>query len=129
MKTNTELSANFFVDQIRQLSKTIQPKDFSDDSKAKNNKIKDLTSFLVAFYSLVYSKDQGLFTESLGENFGYKIQFELDETPVLANVDGLGTQKNELKLKYWYNIGPIDKNGDLISVVHETKKRNSNSSS
>ncbi|WP_408605785.1 P97 family adhesin [Mesomycoplasma dispar] len=122
MKTNTELSANFFVDQIRQLSKTIQPKDFSDNSKAKNNKIKDLTSFLVAFYSLVYSKDQGLFTESLGENFGYKIQFELDETPVLANVDGLGTQKNQLKLKYWYNIGPIDKNGDLISVVHETKK-------
>ncbi|AJR11951.1 Uncharacterised protein [Mesomycoplasma dispar] len=121
MKTNTELGAKFFVDQIKQLASTIKKGDFLTEKK--KNKITSLTDFLAAFYSLVYTKDQGLFTESLGENFNYKIQFELENTPVLANVDALGSQKNQLKLKYWYNIGPVDQNGNLISVVHQTGKQ------
>lgn len=122
MKTNTELGAKYFVEQIRQHASQIKPKDFLTEKQ--KNKIQDLTSFLLAFYSLVYSKDQGLFTETLGENFGYKIQFKLD--PVLANVSTTDQNEQALKIKYWYNIGPIDQNGNLISIVNKTKQQTLN---
>ncbi|MDO6857574.1 hypothetical protein Q4504_03800, partial [Mesomycoplasma ovipneumoniae] len=43
--------------------------------------------------------------------------------PNLTNVDALEKQNDQnLKVKYWYNIGPVDKNGDLVSVIYQTKK-------
>ncbi|MDW2907247.1 hypothetical protein R7U61_03550, partial [Mesomycoplasma ovipneumoniae] len=73
--------------------------------------------------SLAYSKQksQKLFTGNFGKDFNYKIQFSLE--PNLTNVDALEKPNDEkLKVKYWYNIGPVDKNGDLVSVIYQTKK-------
>ncbi|WP_341508213.1 P97 family adhesin [Mesomycoplasma ovipneumoniae] len=121
MKTNSSFSPEYFIKQIElQSNKITQPNFSSPDGK---NNIENLTDFLAAFYSLAYSKqkDQKLFTGNFGNDFNYKIQFSLE--PNLTNVDALEKSNDEkLKIKYWYNIGPIDKNGDLVSVIYQTKK-------
>ncbi len=121
MKTNSSFSPEYFIKQIELQSNQItQPNFSSTDNK---NNIENLTDFLAAFYSLAYSKqkDQKLFTGNFGKDFNYKIQFSLE--PNLTNVDALEKQKDQnLKVKYWYNIGPVDKNGDLVSVIYRTKK-------
>ncbi|MDW2927841.1 hypothetical protein R7X43_02300 [Mesomycoplasma ovipneumoniae] len=121
MKTNSSFSAEYFIKQIElQSNKFTQPDFSSPDGK---NNIENLTDFLAAFYSLAYlkQKDQKLFTGNFGNDFDYKIQFSLE--PNLTNVDALEKQNDQnLKVKYWYNIGPVDKNGDLVSVIYQTKK-------
>ncbi|MHA0315190.1 P97 family adhesin [Mesomycoplasma ovipneumoniae] len=121
MKTNSSFSPEYFIKQIElQSNKFTQPNFSSTDNK---NNIENLTDFLAAFYSLAYSKQksQKLFTGNFGKDFNYKIQFSLE--PNLTNVDALEKQNDEkLKVKYWYNIGPVDKNGDLASVIYQTKK-------
>ncbi|MDW2893715.1 P97 family adhesin [Mesomycoplasma ovipneumoniae] len=121
MKTNLSFSPEYFIKQIELQSKQISEPNFSQQNN-KNN-IENLTDFLVAFYSLAYSKqkEQKLFTGNFGKDFNYKIQFSLE--PNLTNVDGLEKSNDQnLKIKYWYNIGPVDKNGDLVSVIYQTKK-------
>ncbi|MDW2933251.1 P97 family adhesin [Mesomycoplasma ovipneumoniae] len=121
MKTNSSFSPEYFIKQIELQSNKFTKPDFSQQT-GKNN-IENLTDFLAAFYSLVYSKqkDQKLFTGNYGKDFNYKIQFSLE--PNLTNVDALEKPDAEkLKIKYWYNIGPVDKNGDLVSVIYQTKK-------
>ncbi|MDW2925087.1 hypothetical protein R7Y11_02700 [Mesomycoplasma ovipneumoniae] len=121
MKTNSSFSPEYFIKQIELQSNKITKPDFSTQDN-KNN-IENLTDFLAAFYSLAYSKqkDQKLFTGNFGNDFNYKIQFSLE--PNLTNVDALGkSSEKDLKIKYWYNIGPVDKNGDLASVIYQTKK-------
>ncbi|WP_341513239.1 P97 family adhesin [Mesomycoplasma ovipneumoniae] len=121
MKTNSSFSPEYFIKQIElQSNQSIQPNFSSTDGK---NNIENLTDFLAAFYSLSYSKqkNQKLFTGNFGKDFNYKIQFSLE--PNLTNVDALEKPDAEkLKVKYWYNIGPVDKNGDLVSVIYQTKK-------
>ncbi|MDW2929494.1 hypothetical protein R7X75_03555, partial [Mesomycoplasma ovipneumoniae] len=121
MKTNSSFSPEYFIKQIELQSNKITKPDFS--STENKNNIENLTDFLAAFYSLAYSKQksQKLFTGNFGKDFNYKIQFSLE--PNLTNVDALEKSKTEnLKVKYWYNIGPVDKNGDLVSVIYQTKK-------
>ncbi|WDV48412.1 hypothetical protein PWA39_02660 [Mesomycoplasma ovipneumoniae ATCC 29419] len=123
MKTNSSFSPEYFIKQIElqlQSNQITQPNFSSTEGK---NNIENLTDFLAAFYSLAYSKQksQKLFTGNFGKDFNYKIQFSLE--PNLTNVDALEKPKDEnLKIKYWYNIGPVDKNGDLASVIYQTKK-------
>ncbi|MXR10690.1 hypothetical protein DR088_00640 [Mycoplasma hyopneumoniae] len=121
IKTESAFSTRDFVEHIRELAKSIKPKDFIQE-KGKNP-ITNLSEFLVAFYSLIYSKDQGLLAESLGQNLDYKIQFELE--PISLNV-AVSQEKtnlnNNLRLKYWYKIGSVDQNGNLIQVIYQTKK-------
>ncbi|MEG3825791.1 hypothetical protein MOV3098_00915 [Mesomycoplasma ovipneumoniae] len=121
MKTNSSFSPEYFIKQIElQSNQSTQPNFSSTDGK---NNIENLTDFLAAFYSLAYSKqkNQKLFTGNFGKDFNYKIQFSLE--PNLTNVDALEKPDAEkLKVKYWYNIGPVDKNGDLVSVIYQTKK-------
>ncbi|MEG7280087.1 hypothetical protein V6B68_01315 [Mesomycoplasma ovipneumoniae str. Black Butte] len=121
MKTNSSFSPEYFIKQIElQSNQSTQPNFSSTDGK---NNIENLTDFLAAFYSLAYSKQksQKLFTGNFGKDFNYKIQFSLE--PNLANVDALEKSNDQnLKVKYWYNIGPVDKNGDLVSVIYQTKK-------
>ncbi|MDW2930262.1 hypothetical protein R7X80_00145 [Mesomycoplasma ovipneumoniae] len=121
LKTNSSFSPEYFIKQIElQSNKFTQPNFSSTDNK---NNIENLTDFLAAFYSLAYSKQksQKLFTGNFGKDFNYKIQFSLE--PNLTNVDALEKPHAEkLKVKYWYNIGPVDKNGDLVSVIYQTKK-------
>ncbi|VEU71810.1 Uncharacterised protein [Mesomycoplasma ovipneumoniae] len=121
MKTNSSFSPEYFIKQIElQSNQSTQPNFSSTEGK---NNIENLTDFLAAFYSLAYlkQKDQKLFTGNFGKDFNYKIQFSLE--PNLTNVDALEKQKDQnLKVKYWYNIGPVDKNGDLASVIYQTKK-------
>ncbi|MDO6855973.1 hypothetical protein Q4607_03050, partial [Mesomycoplasma ovipneumoniae] len=121
MKTNSSFSPEYFIKQIElQSNQSTQPNFSTTDGK---NNIENLTDFLAAFYSLAYSKQkhQKLFTGNFGKDFNYKIQFSLE--PNLANVDALEKPDDEkLKVKYWYNIGPVDKNGDLVSVIYQTKK-------
>ncbi|WP_337897366.1 P97 family adhesin [Mesomycoplasma ovipneumoniae] len=121
MKTNSSFSPEYFIKQIELQSNKFTKPDFS--STENKNNIENLTDFLAAFYSLAYSKQksQKLFTGNFGKDFNYKIQFSLE--PNLTNVDALEKSKTEnLKVKYWYNIGPVDKNGDLVSVIYQTKK-------
>ncbi|MHA0291024.1 P97 family adhesin [Mesomycoplasma ovipneumoniae] len=121
MKTNSSFSPEYFIKQIELQSNKFTKPNFSEQT-GKNN-IENLTDFLAAFYSLAYSKqkDQKLFTGNFGKDFDYKIQFSLE--PNLTNVDALEKPDGEkLKVKYWYNIGPVDKNGDLVSVIYQTKK-------
>ncbi|MHA0261083.1 P97 family adhesin [Mesomycoplasma ovipneumoniae] len=121
MKTNSSFSPEYFIKQIELQSSKFTKPDFSQQT-GKNN-IENLTDFLAAFYSLAYSKqmNQKLFTGNFGKDFNYKIQFSLE--PNLTNVDALEKPNDEkLKVKYWYNIGPVDKNGDLASVIYQTKK-------
>ncbi|MDO6825913.1 hypothetical protein Q4516_01210 [Mesomycoplasma ovipneumoniae] len=121
MKTNSSFSPEYFVKQIELHAKQLSATDFAQ-SDNKNN-IENLTDFLAAFYSLAYSKQksQKLFTGNFGKDFNYKIQFSME--PNLTNVDALEKPNDEkLKVKYWYNIGPVDKNGDLVSVIYQTKK-------
>ncbi|WHF53792.1 P97 family adhesin [Mesomycoplasma ovipneumoniae] len=121
MKTNSSFSPEYFIKQIELQSNKFTKPDFSQQT-GKNN-IENLTDFLAAFYSLAYSKqkDQKLFTGNFGKDFNYKIQFSLE--PNLTNVDALEKPDAEkLKIKYWYNIGPVDKNGDLVSIIYQTKK-------
>ncbi|MDW2916359.1 P97 family adhesin [Mesomycoplasma ovipneumoniae] len=121
MKTNSSFSPEYFIKQIElQSNQSTQPNFSSTEGK---NNIENLTDFLAAFYSLAYlkQKDQKLFTGNFGKDFNYKIQFSLE--PNLTNVDALEKPDAEkLKVKYWYNIGPVDKNGDLVSVIYQTKK-------
>ncbi|MDW2931549.1 P97 family adhesin [Mesomycoplasma ovipneumoniae] len=122
MKTNSSFSPEYFIKQIElqlQSNQITQPNFSSTEGK---NNIENLTDFLAAFYSLAYSKQksQKLFTGNFGKDFNYKIQFSLE--PNLTNVDALEKSNNQnLKVKYWYNIGPVDKNGDLVSVIYQTK--------
>ncbi|MHA0291031.1 hypothetical protein ACXYWE_02765, partial [Mesomycoplasma ovipneumoniae] len=121
MKTNSSFSPEYFIKQIELHAKQISNSDFAQPDN-KNN-IENLTDFLAAFYSLAYLKqmNQKLFTGNFGKDFDYKIQFSLE--PNLTNVDALEKPNDEkLKVKYWYNIGPVDKNGDLVSVIYQTKK-------
>ncbi|MDW2910948.1 P97 family adhesin [Mesomycoplasma ovipneumoniae] len=121
MKTNSSFSPEYFIKQIELHAKQLSATDFAQPDN-KNN-IENLTDFLAAFYSLAYSKQksQKLFTGNFGKDFNYKIQFSLE--PNLTNVDALEKPNDEkLKVKYWYNIGPVDKNGDLVSVIYQTKK-------
>ncbi|MEG7279937.1 hypothetical protein V6B68_00490 [Mesomycoplasma ovipneumoniae str. Black Butte] len=121
MKANSSFSPEYFIKQIELHAKQISSADFAQPDN-KNN-IENLTDFLAAFYSLAYLKqmNQKLFTGNFGKDFNYKIQFSLE--PNLTNVDTLEKQKDQnLKVKYWYNIGPVDKNGDLVSVIYQTKK-------
>ncbi|WP_341515969.1 P97 family adhesin [Mesomycoplasma ovipneumoniae] len=121
IKTNPSISPEYFIKQIELHAKQISKADFSQE--IPRNNIENLTDFLAAFYSLAYSKQksQKLFTGNFGKDFNYKIQFSLE--PNLTNVDALEKPNEEkLKVKYWYNIGPVDKNGDLASVIYRTKK-------
>ncbi|WP_337904291.1 P97 family adhesin [Mesomycoplasma ovipneumoniae] len=121
MKANSSFSPEYFIKQIELHAKQISNADFAQPDN-KNN-IENLTDFLAAFYSLAYLKqmNQKLFTGNFGEDFNYKIQFSLE--PNLTNVDALEkSNPKKVKVKYWYNIGPVDKNGDLVSVIYQTKK-------
>ncbi|MHA0311912.1 hypothetical protein ACXYWI_01345, partial [Mesomycoplasma ovipneumoniae] len=121
IKTNSSFSPEYFIKQIELYAKQISKDDFSQE--IPRNNIENLTDFLAAFYSLAYSKQksQKLFTGNFGKDFNYKIQFSLE--PNLTNVDALEKPNEEkIKVKYWYNIGPVDKNGDLVSVIYQTKK-------
>ncbi|WP_341494955.1 P97 family adhesin [Mesomycoplasma ovipneumoniae] len=121
MKANSSFSPEYFIKQIELHAKQISATDFAQPGN-KNN-IENLTDFLAAFYSSAYLKqmNQKLFTGNFGKDFNYKIQFSLE--PNLTNVDALEKQNEQnLKVKYWYNIGPVDKNGDLVSVIYQTKK-------
>ncbi|WP_337903715.1 P97 family adhesin [Mesomycoplasma ovipneumoniae] len=121
MKTNSSFSPEYFIKQIELHAKQISNTDFAQPDN-KNN-IENLTDFLAAFYSSAYLKqmNQKLFTGNFGKDFNYKIQFSLE--PNLTNVDALEKSSAEkVKVKYWYNIGPVDKNGDLVSVIYRTKK-------
>ncbi|WP_341515670.1 P97 family adhesin [Mesomycoplasma ovipneumoniae] len=121
MKTNSSFSPEYFIKQIELQSNKITQPDFSTPDNKNNTE--NLTDFLAAFYSLAYSKQksQKLFTGNFGKDFNYKIQFSLE--PNLTNVDALEKPNDEkLKVKYWYNIGSVDKNGDLVSVIYQTKK-------
>ncbi|WNM16274.1 P97 family adhesin [Mesomycoplasma ovipneumoniae] len=121
IKTNSSFSPEYFIKQVELHAKKLSATDFAQPDN-KNN-IENLTDFLAAFYSLAYSKQksQKLFTGNFGKDFNYKIQFSLE--PNLTNVDALEkSSEKDLKIKYWYNIGPVDKNGDLASVIYQTKK-------
>ncbi|WP_157757342.1 P97 family adhesin [Mesomycoplasma dispar] len=127
MDKNVDSSFNldYYVEQIRAESKKIDEKDptIQENSEKYRAPIKTLTDFIVAFYQNVYSNKTGLLSENLGANFDYRINFEID--PVLVKVDGTENSNNEekVKLKYWYKVGPIDKNGQLISTIYQTEPK------
>ncbi|MBG0730962.1 P97 family adhesin [Mycoplasma sp. 'Moose RK'] len=120
--SNSNLDANYFLEQIFLTTKTVGDKDFLSQIDNSNTTMSSLADFLVGFYYLVFKKNGQFLTEPLGKNYDYKIQFAIE--PVLASVASTAgvTSEPKLTLKYWYKVGPVDEKGNLISTIFETKQ-------
>ncbi len=70
------INIDYYVDQIKSESSKIQEIDPTIGDQYRSP-IKTLTDFIVAFYQNVYSNKTGLLSEPLGDNFDYKINFEI----------------------------------------------------
>ncbi|MDW2834326.1 P97 family adhesin [Mesomycoplasma ovipneumoniae] len=152
------INMDYYVDQIKSESSKIQEIDPTIGDQYRSP-IKTLTDFIVAFYQNVYSNKTGLLSESLGDNFDYKINFEItspiatatqfddeDSSPRSAfsgfnhahqNQSASTGQSRDSKsepttkveenpkvnLKYWYEVGPVDRNGKIISVIYKTQPK------
>ncbi|WP_341491103.1 P97 family adhesin [Mesomycoplasma ovipneumoniae] len=152
------INIDYYVDQIKSESSKIQEIDPTIGDKYRSP-IKTLTDFIVAFYQNVYSNKTGLLSEPLGDNFDYKINFEITSpiatatqfeddgfsarstfssfnhaaqsqsasTPQSRGSESEPTTKVEpdpkVNLKYWYEVGPVDRNGKIISVIYKTQPR------
>ncbi|WNM13183.1 P97 family adhesin [Mesomycoplasma ovipneumoniae] len=153
------INIDYYVDQIKSESSKIQEIDPTIGDEYRSP-IKTLTDFIVAFYQNVYSNKTGLLSEPLGDNFDYKINFEItspiatatqfdddDSSPrstfsifnhaVAQNQSASAPQASDSKseptakveqdpkvnLKYWYEVGPVDQNGKIISVIYKTQPK------
>ncbi|WP_010321329.1 P97 family adhesin [Mesomycoplasma ovipneumoniae] len=153
------INIDYYVDQIKSESSKIQEIDPTIGDEYRSP-IKTLTDFIVAFYQNVYSNKTGLLSEPLGDNFDYKINFEItspiatatqfeddDSSPrsgsfsifnhaaqsQSANSNQSSDSKSEpttkvepdpkVNLKYWYEVGPVDRNGKIISVIYKTQPK------
>ncbi|XBE77841.1 hypothetical protein VQY16_02640 [Mesomycoplasma ovipneumoniae] len=153
------INIDYYVDQIKSESSKIQEIDPTIGEQYRSP-IKTLTDFIVAFYQNVYSNKTGLLSEPLGDNFDYKINFEITSpiaTATQFDDDGFSarstfssfnhaatqnqpvstsqsensksepTKKDEqdpkVNLKYWYEVGPVDPNGKIISVIYKTQPK------
>ncbi|MCP9306892.1 P97 family adhesin [Mesomycoplasma ovipneumoniae] len=152
------INIDYYVDQIKSESSKIQEIDPTIGDQYRSP-IKTLTDFIVAFYQNVYSNKTGLLSEPLGDNFDYKINFEItspiatatqfeddDSSPRTAfssfnhtrqSQSVSSTQASDSKseptekveqdpkvnLKYWYEVGPVDRNGKIISVIYKTQPK------
>ncbi|WP_337902668.1 P97 family adhesin [Mesomycoplasma ovipneumoniae] len=126
------IGVDYYVDQIRSESSKIQEIDPTLGDQYRSP-IKTLTDFIVAFYQNIYSNKTGLLSESLGSNFDYKINFEIvhpkaattqfdDEGSVPQPVKEV-QQESKVNLKYWYEVGPVDQNGKILSVIFKTQPK------
>ncbi|WP_069098106.1 hypothetical protein, partial [Mesomycoplasma ovipneumoniae] len=153
------INIDYYVDQIKSESSKIQEIDPTIGDQYRSP-IKTLTDFIVAFYQNVYSNKTGLLSEPLGDNFDYKINFEItspiatatqfdndDSSPrstfsifnhaAAQNQSASAPQASDSKseptakveqdpkvnLKYWYEVGPVDQNGKIISVIYKTQPK------
>ncbi|MCP9306774.1 P97 family adhesin [Mesomycoplasma ovipneumoniae] len=158
------INIDYYVDQIKSESSQIQEIDPTIGDKYRSP-IKTLTDFIVAFYQNVYSNKTGLLSEPLGDNFDYKINFEItspiatatqfDDEDVVSPRSGSFSifnhaaaqnqpvstsqargsesevaekveQDPKVNLKYWYEVGPVDRNGKIISVIYKTQPKEIN---
>ncbi|MDO6829824.1 P97 family adhesin [Mesomycoplasma ovipneumoniae] len=126
------IGVDYYIDQIRSESSKIQEIDPTLGEQYRSP-IKTLTDFIVAFYQNIYSNKTGLLSESLGSNFDYKINFEIvrpkaattqfdDEGSVPQPVKEV-QQESKVNLKYWYEVGPVDQNGKILSVIFKTQPK------
>ncbi|WP_341491650.1 P97 family adhesin [Mesomycoplasma ovipneumoniae] len=155
------INIDYYVDQIKSESSKIQEIDPTIGEQYRSP-IKTLTDFIVAFYQNVYSNKTGLLSEPLGDNFDYKINFEITSpiaTATQFDDDGFDSprsgsfssfnhaaaqsqtpnssqssdsksepttkdeQNPKVNLKYWYEVGPVDRNGKIISVIYKTQPK------
>ncbi|MDW2835909.1 hypothetical protein R7U59_03495 [Mesomycoplasma ovipneumoniae] len=150
------INIDYYVDQIKSESSKIQEIDPTIGEQYRSP-IKTLTDFIVAFYQNVYSNKTGLLSEPLGNNFDYKINFEItspiasatqfedEDSSPRSTISGFNfarqsqpasqpqasdsqpTTKDEenpkVNLKYWYEVGPVDPNGKIISVIYKTQPK------
>ncbi|WP_341491381.1 P97 family adhesin [Mesomycoplasma ovipneumoniae] len=150
------INIDYYVDQIKSESSKIQEIDPTIGDQYRSP-IKTLTDFIVAFYQNVYSNKTGLLSEPLGNNFDYKINFEItspiasatqfedEDSSPRSTISGFNfarqsqpasqpqasdsqpTTKDEenpkVNLKYWYEVGPVDPNGKIISVIYKTQPK------
>ncbi|EXU60796.1 P97 family adhesin [Mesomycoplasma ovipneumoniae] len=126
------IGVDYYIDQIRSESSKIQEIDPTLGDQYRSP-IKTLTDFIVAFYQNIYSNKTGLLSESLGSNFDYKINFEIvhpkasttqfdDESSRPQPTEEVH-QKSKVNLKYWYEVGPVDQNGKILSVIFKTQPK------
>ncbi|MDF9627390.1 hypothetical protein Q4497_00495 [Mesomycoplasma ovipneumoniae] len=151
------IGVDYYISQIRSESSKIQEIDPTLGDQYRSP-IKTLTDFIVAFYQNIYSNKTGLLSESLGNNFDYKINFEIvhpkaattqfeDESSPRSTISGFNfvhvnqpvnapqtrdsepqptkeaQQESKVNLKYWYEVGPVDQNGKIISVIFKTQPK------
>ncbi|MDO6857297.1 hypothetical protein Q4504_02320 [Mesomycoplasma ovipneumoniae] len=151
------IGVDYYVGQIRSESSKIQEIDPTLGEQYRSP-IKTLTDFIVAFYQNIYSNKTGLLSESLGNNFDYKINFEIahpkaattqfdDEGSPRSTMSGfnfvrvnqpvsaaqpsdsqpiptkVAQQESKVNLKYWYEVGPVDQNGKILSVIFKTQPK------
>ncbi|MDW2860980.1 P97 family adhesin [Mesomycoplasma ovipneumoniae] len=155
------INIDYYVDQIKSEASKIQEIDPTIGDEYRSP-IKTLTDFIVAFYQNVYSNKTGLLSEPLGDNFDYKINFEITSPIAIATQfddDGFDSprsgsfssfnhaaaqnqpvsstqpkdsepgvaekveQNPKVNLKYWYEVGPVDRNGRIISVIYKTQPK------
>ncbi|WP_341517633.1 P97 family adhesin [Mesomycoplasma ovipneumoniae] len=153
------IGVDYYVDQIRSESSKIQEIDPTLGEQYRSP-IKTLTDFIVAFYQNIYSNKTGLLSESLGNNFDYKINFEIvspkaattqfeDVSSPRSTTSAFNfvrvnqpvsapqasdselqlvpakeaQQESKVNLKYWYEVGPVDQNGKIISVIFKTQPK------
>ncbi|WP_341493590.1 P97 family adhesin [Mesomycoplasma ovipneumoniae] len=152
------INMDYYVDQIKSESSKIQEIDPTIGDQYRSP-IKTLTDFIVAFYQNVYSNKTGLLSEPLGDNFDYKINFEItspiatttqfedDDSSPRSTLSGFNfvrqnqtastsqpsdskseptkkvEQESKVNLKYWYEVGPVDRNGKIISVIYKTQPK------
>ncbi|WP_337898484.1 P97 family adhesin [Mesomycoplasma ovipneumoniae] len=154
------INIDYYVDQIKSEASKIQEIDPTIGEQYRSP-IKTLTDFIVAFYQNVYSNKTGLLSEPLGDNFDYKINFEITSpiaTATQFDDDGFDSprsgsfssfnhaaqnqtvsstqpkdsesettkkveQNPKVNLKYWYEVGPVDRNGRIISVIYKTQPK------
>ncbi|MDW2892710.1 hypothetical protein R7V75_01650 [Mesomycoplasma ovipneumoniae] len=153
------INIDYYVDQIKSESSKIQEIDPTIGDQYRSP-IKTLTDFIVAFYQNVYSNKTGLLSEPLGNNFDYKINFEItspiatttqfedDEISSRSAISGFNFARQsqsastsqasdsqptkqvepdpKVNLKYWYEVGPVDRNGKIISVIYKTQPKEIN---
>ncbi|MHA0315176.1 P97 family adhesin [Mesomycoplasma ovipneumoniae] len=126
------IGIDYYIDQIRSESSKIQEIDPTLGEQYRSP-IKTLTDFIVAFYQNIYSNKTGLLSESLGNNFDYKINFEIVQPKAsTTQFEDEGSrpqpteevhQKSKVNLKYWYEVGPVDQNGKILSVIFKTQPK------
>ncbi|WP_341517417.1 P97 family adhesin [Mesomycoplasma ovipneumoniae] len=152
-------NVDYYISQIRSESSKIQEIDPTLGEQYRSP-IKTLTDFIVAFYQNIYSNKTGLLSESLGNNFDYKINFEIvspkaattqfeDVSSPRSTTSAFNfvrvnqpvsvpqasdselqlvpakeaQQESKVNLKYWYEVGPVDQNGKIISVIFKTQPK------